>query len=113
MLSCRFQHQYSHKLSTTSCGKGRKTFKIIHPFIPNYENEYEFIERRLTWGEDRVAFFDKNGDAATVMTSWTDVAEPDFFNVQSAGRSNFKYSDLVELSKILKDLKKQIKKSVK
>ena len=64
------------------------------------------MERRLAWGQDRVVYFKKNGDLATIPTSWTDVAEPDLFNQQSAGRSNFRYADLVELAKILKYLKK-------
>jgi len=105
MTSCRFLHQYSHRLSTTSCVNSRKTFKIIHPFIPQYRGEYEFVDRRQTWGQDRVVYFDKNGDAATIPTSWTDVAEPDLFNLQSAGRCNFRYTDLVELAKLIKYLK--------
>ena len=96
----------SHKQSTTSGVNGRKTFKITHPFIPQYGNEYEFIDRRLNWGEDRVVYINKKGDIATVLTSWTDVIEPDIFVLQSAGRSNFRSSDLIELSKLLKYLKK-------
>ena len=105
MTSCHFQHLYSHRLSTTSCANSRKTFKIIHPFIPQYNNEYEFVDRRQSWGQDRVVYFDKNGDAATIPTSWTDVAEPDLFNLQSAGRCNFRYADLAELAKLIKYLK--------
>jgi len=100
------QLMHSHRLSTTSCVNGRKTFKIIHPFIPQCGTEYEYIDRRLNWGQDRVVYFDKNGDSATIPTSWTDVAEPDLFNLQSAGRSNFRYQDLVELARLLKYLKK-------
>jgi len=96
----------SHRTSTTFRAEGRKTFKITHPFIPQYKNEYEFVERRLAWGQDRVVYFKKNGDLATIPTSWTDAAEPDLFIAQSAGRSNFRYADLVELDKILKYLKK-------
>lgn len=96
-------------MSTTPCADSRKTFKIIHPFIPQYKNEYEFIDRRLSWGEDRVVYFDENSHAATVFTSWTNVIEPDTFVMQSAGRCNFKYSDLVELSKILQYLKNSVK----
>jgi len=99
-------HRASQRSSTTFRAEGRKTFKIIHPFIPQYKNEHEFVERRLAWGQDRVVYFKKNGDLATIPTSWTDVAEPDLFNQQSAGRCNFKYADLVELVKILKYLKK-------
>ena len=101
-----FLPNLSHRVSTTSCTNSRKTFKVTHPFIPQYNNEYEFVDRRQTWGQDRVVYFDKNGDAATVLTSWTDVAEPDMFVDQSAGRSHFRYADLVELAKILKYLKK-------
>jgi hypothetical protein len=103
-LSLTF-HYLSHRLSTTSSANGRKTFKITHPFIPQYGNEYEFIDRRLTWGEDRVVYINQKGDVAAVLTSWTDVAEPDIFVLQSAGRSNFRYSDLIELSRLLKYLK--------
>jgi len=53
-----------------------------------------------------VVYFDKNGHLATIPTSWTDVAEPDLFNLQSAGRSNFRYADLVGLARLLKYLKK-------
>jgi hypothetical protein len=96
----------SQRSSTTFRAECRKTFKIIHPFIPQYKNEYEFVERKLAWGLDRVVYFKKNGDLAAIPTSWTDVAEPDLFNQQSKGRCNFRYADLVELAKILKYLKK-------
>ncbi|MDP3012363.1 MAG: DUF5372 family protein [Candidatus Hydromicrobium sp.] len=100
-------------MSTTYGVNGQKTFKITHPFIPQYKREYVFIDRRLIWGEDRVVYFDENNDVATVLSSWTDVIEPDMFAMQSAGRSNFRYPDLVELSKILKYLKNQINNGVK
>ena len=96
----------SHRLSTTPCANSRKKFKVTHPFIPQYKNEYEFIDRRLSWGQDRVVYLDKNGDFATIPTSWTDVAEPDMFSIQSKGRCNFKYADLVELARLVKYLKK-------
>jgi len=80
--------------------------KKTHPFIPQYKNKYVFVEQKHSWGLDRVVYFKKNGDLATIPTSWTDVAEPDLFNLQSKGRCNFRYTDLVELSGILKYLKK-------
>jgi len=54
-----------------------------------------------------VIYLDKNGDFATIPTSWTDVSEPDLFNQQSKGRCNFRYADLAELARLLKDLKKR------
>ncbi len=99
----------SHRASTTPCGNSRKTFKVTHPFIPQYKDEYEFIDRRHSWGQDRVVYLDKNGNFATIPTSWTDVAEPELFTVQSAGRSDFRYVDLVELASFIKYLKKHKK----
>jgi hypothetical protein len=53
-----------------------------------------------------VVYLDKNGNSATIPTSWTEVEEPDLFNLQSKGRSNFRYRDLVELARLIKYLKK-------
>jgi hypothetical protein len=97
---------HSQGQSTTPHAKGRKTFKVTHTFIPQYGTEYEYVDRRLNWGQDRVVYLDKNGNSATIPTSWTDVEEPDLFNLQSNGRSNFRYRDLVELARLLKYLKK-------
>jgi hypothetical protein len=81
--------------------------KVTHPFIPQHKDEHELIDRRLTCGQDRVVYLNKNGDFATIPTSWTDVAEPDLFNQQSKGRCNFRYADLAELARLLKNLKKR------
>ena len=56
--------KHSHKVSTTSFEDGRKTVKITHPFIPQYRDEYEFVERKQAWGQDRVVYIDRNGQLA-------------------------------------------------
>ncbi len=61
------------------------------------------IERKKTWGEDRILYINEKGEMLLIPTSWTDVAEPDPFITVSKGRSHFKFKDLLELTKILKD----------
>ena len=61
------------------------------------------IERKKTWGEDRILYINEKGEMLLIPTSWTDAAEPDPFITVSQGRSPFKFNDLLELTKILKD----------
>ena len=67
------------------------------------------IERKKVWGEDRVLYINENGEMCLIPTCWTDVAEPDIFITISEGRSSFRFDDLQELSKILKEKKESHK----
>jgi hypothetical protein len=72
-------------------------FRITHPFHPLRGTEYELVTRKLTWGEDRVFYYDPSGNLKSLMTNVTDVASLDAFNCVSAGRSAFRVDDLLEL----------------
>lgn len=63
------------------------------------------IERKKTWGEDRILYIDENGDMCLIHTSWTDMIEEDPFIAVSNGRSNFRFDDLKELSYLIKSIK--------
>jgi len=60
---------HSQGQSTTPNAKGIKTFKVTHTFIPQYGTEYEYVARRLNWGQDRVVYLDKNSNSAKIPTS--------------------------------------------
>jgi len=51
----------------------------------------------LTWGEDRVFYYDLDGKLKSLMSNVTDVATIDSFERISAGRSAFRVDDLLEL----------------
>jgi hypothetical protein len=81
-------------------------FRITHPFHPLRGAEYELVTRKLTWGEDRVFFYDPDGKLKSLLTNVTDLASKDAFDRISAGRSAFRLDDLLELRRLF-DRRKQ------
>jgi len=75
-------------------------FRITHPFHPLRGAEYDLVTRKLTWGEDRVFYYDPSGNLKSLMTNVTDVVSTDAFDHISAGRSAFRVDDLVELRRL-------------
>jgi hypothetical protein len=69
-----------------------------------FEREFELLEYRNNWGEDRVYFHDAQGQLCSVLASCTDVGGVDPFVEISAGRSFFRYEDLVRLADLLEEL---------
>jgi len=55
------------------------------------------VDRRRTWGEDRVYYHDDAGKLCRMSAQWTSAAEGDLFVLTSAGRSSLRVSDLLEL----------------
>ena len=60
------------------------------------------MTRKLTWGEDRVFYYEAGGRLKSLMTNVTDVIAKDAFDRISAGRSAFRIDDLLELWRLLK-----------
>ena len=87
-------------------------FRINHPFHPLHGVEYELVTRKLTWGEDRVFYYDSGGKLKSMLTNVTDVVPTHAFDQLSAGRSAFRVDDLVELRHLL-DRRKQVAKEPK
>ena len=67
--------------------------------------KFESLAERQAWGEDRVFFYDQNGELRAVPAAWTTLAAPDPFVVMAAGLSHFRTSDLLELVRIIAGLK--------
>ncbi len=61
---------------------------------------------RRNWGEHRVYFYDDQGKPRALPAEWTDVFPVDPFVAVSAGRSAFRFQDLLELAHWLHRLKK-------
>ena len=86
-------------------GSTASRFRITHPFHPLRGAEYELVTRKLTWGEDRVFYYDANGRLKSLLTNVTDVVSKDAFDCVSAGRSAFRVEDLLELRRLFDRLK--------
>ena len=66
---------------------------------------FEFVNRRKSWQSDRVCFFGDAGELVCLPAEWTDVVPEDPFVVVSAGRSPFRTADLLELAKLIGELR--------
>ena len=91
----------SDRLSTTppSPVDRYQKARVTHPFHPLVGRDYEFVEHKLTWGEDRVWLRDEDGRLFSLLAGWTDAVAPDPFTVFAAGRCPFTTGGLLALSR--------------
>ena len=82
-----------------------RLFRVTHPFHPLFGQEFELIEYRNNWGEDRVYFFNTKGELQSILAGCTNAAGVDVFVEISAGRSFFRTNDLMELTALLERLR--------
>ena len=75
--------------------------RVTHPFHPLSGREYEFVEHRQNWGEDRVCLRDEEGELFSLLAGWTDVAAVDPFTVIAAGRCPFTTDDLLAVADLV------------
>jgi hypothetical protein len=82
-----------------------RTFRIIHPFHPLRNIEFEIDIVRALAGGRRVFFFNQKGCKSSVPLDWTDLEPQDPFVVVSAGRALFRVEDLLGLARLLGEIK--------
>ena len=74
---------------------------MTHPFHPLFGKEFTLVDRRLTWGEDRVYYHDEKGQLKRMPATWTSVGATNLFVTISAGRAHFRTADLLQLSALI------------
>ncbi len=74
---------------------------MTHRFHPLFGREFEFVDHRRNWGEDRVYFRDEHGLLRSLPAAWTDVVSEDPFVVMANGRSPFRVEDLLRLADLI------------
>ena len=80
----------SRESSNAGCvGSTAGRFRITHPFHPLRSVEYELVTRKLTWGEDRVFYYDASRKLESLLTNVTDVLSKDAFDGISAAGQRF------------------------
>ena len=77
---------------------------MTHPFHPLAGREFDLVLRKHNWAEDRVFFFDDEGQLTSIPAGFTDVDPADVFVAISAGRSAFRVEDLLALADLLEGL---------
>ena len=78
---------------------------VTHPFHPLHGKELELIDRRRTWGKDRVYLQDEDGQVFRLPASWTGAEGQDPFVALSGGRSHFRPKDLLRLVALVSQIR--------
>ena len=78
---------------------------MTHPFHPLAGREFDLVVRKNNWAEDRVFFFDDDGQLTSITAGFTDVDPPDPFVAVAAGRSALRVEDLLALADLLDGLR--------
>ena len=81
-----------------------KTFRIIHPFHPYKNTEFEIDSVKRIAYESRVFFFNTKGRKSSVPLDWTDIGPQDPFVAVSAGRAFFRVADLLGLVRLMGEI---------
>jgi hypothetical protein len=79
------------------------TFRIIHPFHPLKNTEFEIDAIVKVPGERRVFFYNHKGRKSSVPLDWTDIGPKDPFVAVSAGRALFRVEDLLGLVGLIEE----------
>ena len=81
-----------------------QTFRIIHPFHPYRNIEFEIDSVKRIAYESRVFFFNTKGRKSSVPLDWTDIGPEDPFIAVSVGRSFFRVEDLLGLVRLIEEI---------
>jgi uncharacterized protein DUF5372 len=78
--------------------------RVTHRFHPLFGREFEFVEHRQNWGEDRVHVRDEDGRLFSLPAGWTDAAAMDPFVVIASGRCPFTLDGLLAVADVIDGL---------
>ena len=70
-----------------------------------FGREFEFMEHRQNWGEDRVHMRDADGRLFSLPAGWTDAAAVDPVVVIAAGRCPFTVNGLLAVAGVIDGLR--------
>ncbi|MCP4948915.1 MAG: hypothetical protein GY923_15580, partial [Aestuariibacter sp.] len=57
-----------------STDRAQQTFEVTHQFHPLFGQQFELLDHRQTWGEDRIYFSDAQGQPKSLPAAWTSVS---------------------------------------
>ena len=79
---------------------------MSHAFHPLNGRGFEAVDISFCWGEDRVYYDGGDGGLRRMPLDWTSLRAPDPFVEISAGRSAFRFCDLLALCDLVDCLKR-------
>ena len=84
-----------------------RRFRIIHPFHPCRDREFELVEHQEVANQSLLLFRGQAGDLARIPATWTDFVEADAFCEVAGGRSPLHAQTLRLLAELLQELGKE------
>ena len=96
------RRRWRQSWTAPQCAGEARRFRVTHPYHPWCGHEFELIDHKQTWGEDRVFFHDEELRLIALPATWTDVVPADPFVLVANGRSPFRAEDLWELAQFLR-----------
>ncbi len=78
---------------------------MTHLFHPLFGREFTLATRRQYFGDQRLVFYDDRGELASIPLAWTSLAPVDPFVALAAGRTPFRLDDLLELARLLRQMR--------
>ena len=98
------------RLITTHQKFDSNTFRIIHPFHPYRNIEFEIDNVKRIAYESRVFFFNTKGRKSSLPLYWKDIGPQDPFVAVSAGRALFRVADLLGLGRLIAEISSEKRK---
>jgi hypothetical protein len=95
--------------NTPVVAKLRNRFKVIHPFHPLYQKEFELVDYSKSFGCAYIEYYNELGEVDCIPLAWTDAKGVDPFLEISGGRSFFRLEDLLRLMDLISDLSSKSK----
>lgn len=77
---------------------------MTHPFHPLRGREYEWVDRRTSWGERRLYYYDSAQRLTYIPEAWTSLAAPEPFEVLTTATVLFRVDDLLRLVTLVESL---------
>ncbi len=78
---------------------------MTHPFHPLFDQEFESVSERKSWGERRVYYHDSEGQVRGLPVGWTNLSAEEPVMGGSVGGSVFRVEELLELVKVVERLR--------
>jgi hypothetical protein len=85
-------------------GTEAQTFLVTHPFHPLTGRQFATAGFCRYGPEDRVCFHDEQDRICEIPLNWTNLAPEDPFVILSAGKSWFRFEDLRELARLMREV---------
>ena len=79
--------RWSEQSTALDRRSGHEYFRVRHPYHPLFGREFQIIDWRPNWTEDRVYFRGADESLSSIPSHWTDLLPEDPFVVMAPGRS--------------------------